>query len=123
MVVRVFRDGAAKDLATKLAEAPSEEQASSAAGPLGLSLQTLTPKLAESLGLPLETKGAAVSEVAAGSAAERAGLQPGDVILDVDRKPVLSADDAIGALRSERGGDHLLRVRGRDGVRFVTLGG
>jgi serine protease Do len=123
VTVTVFRDGATKDLATKLGEAPSDEDASATAGPLGLSLQTLTPKLAESLGLPSETKGAAVAEVAPGSVAERAGLEPGDVILDVDRKPVRSADEAVDTLRSGRRGDHLLRVRGRNGVRFVTLGG
>jgi serine protease Do len=121
--VTVFRDGATKDFATKLAEAPSDEQASASAGPLGLSLQTLTPKLAESLGVSAATKGAAVVEVTPGSAAERAGLEPGDVILDVDRKPVHSAEDAVNALRSGRATQHLLRVHGRTGVRFVTVGG
>jgi len=123
VTVTVFRDGATKDLATKLAEAPSDDDVSATAGPLGLSLQTLTPKLAESLGLPSGAKGAAVAEVAPGSAAERAGLEPGDVILDVDRKPVHSADDVVDALSSGRRGDHLLRVHGRKGVRFLSLGG
>jgi serine protease Do len=120
--VTVFRDGAVKELAATLAEAPSDGEPSAATGPLGLSLQTLTPKLAESLGLPGDTKGAVVAEVMPGSLAERAGLEPGDVILDVDRRPVRSADDAVSALRSGRG-QHLLRVLGPNGVRFITLGG
>ena len=120
--VTVFRDGATRDFGAKLGEAPDDQEELAAAGPLGLSLQTLTPSLAESLGLPRDSKGAAIAEVAPGSAADRAGLQAGDVILEVDRKPVRSADEASAALRSKQDRGHLLRVRGEAGVRFVTIG-
>ena len=54
--------------------------------------------------------------------AERAGLKPGDVIVEVDRRAVTTADEAIEALRSaaQKNG-HLLRVRGPSGTRFVTI--
>ena len=65
-------------------------------GKLGLALQTLTPDVAASLGIERGTKGAVITDVVAGSPAEQAGLRPGDVIVEVDRRPVASADEAVG---------------------------
>jgi Do/DeqQ family serine protease len=54
---------------------------------LGASLQTVTPDLAESLGLATPS-GALVAKVHAKGPAAKAGLQPGDVVVSVDDKPV-----------------------------------
>lgn len=61
-------------------------------GRLGIAIQELTPQLAESLGLE-RIQGALIAGVEPGSAAERAGLLPGDVVLRVDGDDVLSASD------------------------------
>jgi S1-C subfamily serine protease len=53
----------------------------------GASLQPVTPDIADSLGLDRPT-GALIKEVHAKGPAARAGLQPGDVVLSVDGKPV-----------------------------------
>jgi serine protease Do len=90
-------------------------------GKIGLGLQTLTPEIAGSLGLPGGTKGAVITEVAPGSPAEKAGLKEGEVIVEVDRRPVGSVDDAVAALRGPRANGHLVRVRGAAGARFVTI--
>jgi serine protease Do len=120
--LQVWRDGAGRSFRATLTEAPSEDSAAPTdAGPLGLALQTLTPSLAESLGVPRETKGTVIAEVQAGSPAEQAGLQAGEVIVEVDRKPVATADQAAAALKEKRPGGHLLRVRGPQGSRFVNL--
>jgi S1-C subfamily serine protease len=58
-------------------------------------MTNLTPKLAEKLKTG-STEGALVSDVLSGSPAERAGLQPGDVIRQFDGRPVKD----INALRS-----------------------
>ena len=50
-------------------------------------------------------------------------MREGDVILEIDRQPVTSADQAATALAMPRSGGHLLRVRGPAGIRFITLGG
>ena len=90
---------------------------------LGMALQTLTPPLAQSMGLDRNTRGAVVAEVAPGGPAAAAGVREGDVILEIDRQPVTSAEQASAALALPRSGGHLLRVRGPAGIRFITLGG
>jgi serine protease Do/serine protease DegQ len=59
-------------------------------GVLGVNIQTLTPDIAESMGLA-NTQGALVSQVVEGSAAEKAGIKAGDVITAINGKPVKDA--------------------------------
>lgn len=66
-------------------------------------------------------KGAVVTEVQAGSPAARAGLVPGDVIVEIDRKPVASAAEAAAMLREGGQKQRLLRVTSSRGSRFVTV--
>ncbi|HET6223258.1 MAG TPA: Do family serine endopeptidase [Dongiaceae bacterium] len=61
-------------------------------GRLGVQVQDVTPDLAEAMRLTVDG-GAVVSQVEAGSAAKRAGIQAGDVILAVDGQPVRGASD------------------------------
>jgi len=125
VLLHYLRDGRAAETQVALGELPDEDARQAAdgqQGKLGMALQTLTPDVAASLGLGGNTKGAVITDVLAGSAAEQAGLHPGDVIVEVDRRPVASADDAVGALRgSPRPGGHLLRIRSGSGTRFVTI--
>ena len=70
-------------------------------GVLGVNIQTLSPDIAESLGLG-NTQGALVSQVIDGSAAEKAGIKAGDVVTAVNGKPVKDAAalrNSIGLLR------------------------
>jgi len=48
-------------------------------------------------------------------------VQEGDVIVEVDRKPVGSADDAVKLLQSDQAGGHLLRIKRRDGALFIVV--
>ncbi|HEX9021514.1 MAG TPA: Do family serine endopeptidase [Nitrospirota bacterium] len=57
-------------------------------GWLGVSAQTVTPELAEALGLA-EPVGALVNRVEKGGPAAKAGLQHGDVIVELDGKKIL----------------------------------
>lgn len=65
-------------------------------GWLGITIQDLTPELTRSFGLST-VSGALVSDVFKGSPAEKAGLRRGDVIIDIDGKPVKN----VSALRNQ----------------------
>jgi serine protease Do len=88
---------------------------------IGLGMQTLTPEVARLLGIDAATKGAVITEVTPGSRAAKAGLRAEDVIVEVDRKPIASSDEAVAALKENPKGGHLLRVRRGGAARFVTI--
>lgn len=83
----------------------------------GLSVQTLTPELAQRLGYEGEGK-VVIRGVAPGSPAARAGLTQGDVIVEADKSPVRSTSDLSAALKD---GQALLRVDRRGGSLFIAL--
>jgi serine protease Do len=126
VTLRYLREGKQAESQVVLGELPDEDRQNAEAGGLapgkiGLGLQTLTPDVASSLGLDRGTRGAVITEVLPGSPAAEAGLRPGDVIVEVDRKPVGSSDDAVNGLRAPQKSGHLLRIRGAGGTRFVTV--
>jgi serine protease Do len=88
---------------------------------LGLSMQTLTPDMARLLGVEGATKGAVVTEVMPGSRAAKAGLRAEDVIVEVNRKPVTTAEDAINALKENPKGGNLLRIRRGGNARLIPI--
>ena len=72
-------------------------------GMLGVTISDLTPDMIEGLGLDIE-RGAVVQEVVAGSPAERAGLQPGDIIVEFGGQAIDGSADlrnTVGLVRAE----------------------
>ncbi|MGE7139317.1 Do family serine endopeptidase [Luteibacter sp. NPDC031894] len=65
-------------------------------GNLGVEVQDITPRIAKALGLK-DTNGAVVTRINEDSPAEGAGLQPGDVLIAVNGKPVRAAQDLRNA--------------------------
>jgi serine protease Do len=124
--VKVWRNGKEMSLKVTTAELPGEratpkQVADPRGGKLGLALDSLTPDLSERLGLGRGTKGAVVKSVRPGSAAAEAGLREGDAILEIDRAPVTSAEDAAQRLASARPAGHLVQVRRGDASVFIVL--
>ncbi len=83
-------------------------------GQLGVSMYTVTPDIAHSLGLT-SAVGALVSQVVEGSAADKAGLRVGDVITSVNSQPVKSNSELRNAIGLLRVGDRMDIGLMRDG--------
>jgi serine protease Do len=87
----------------------------------GVSVQTLTPEMARLLRMAPGIRGSVVSGVDPDSPAAKAGLLIEDVIVEIDRKPVTSAGEAVNALRESSTTGHILRIRRGDMYRFITI--
>jgi serine protease Do len=106
--------------AERTASAPSERGSKGAAG-LGLTVQPVTPEIARQLELKNPT-GVVVSRVEPSSPADAAGLQRGDVIVEIDKKPVKSMQD-FERLTSQLGGKQvLMRVEREGSALYVAMG-
>lgn len=89
-------------------------------GQLGIAAQDLTPAIAEALNAR-RTRGAVIAEVRADSAAAAAGIQPGDIVIAADGRPINSAADLRNAIGLVRVGDALRLTTLREGrERTVT---
>ena len=99
------------------AQERSGQSPRAAASDLGLELEPLTTKLAARLGYSGK-QGAIVAGVQRGSAAERAGLRSGDLVLEADRKPVQAPADVAAALGD---GKALLRIQRGTDTSYVVL--
>jgi len=88
----------------------------------GLTLNALTADLARRLRLPTDTEGVLVSEVEPGSSAQRAGVSRGDIILQINRRPVRSPQEARRALDAVGSGSTAFLLILRNGQQtFVTV--
>jgi serine protease Do len=75
-------------------------------GWIGVALQNLNKPLADRLGLP-DARGALIAEVMPDSPAERAGLRPGDVIVQWDDKPIDNSNDLRIAVAQTKPGSNV----------------
>jgi serine protease Do len=126
--VKVLREGSPQTLSVKLANFPNEENVASngergqESALEGVSVDNVTPQLAERLGLEADVKGVVVTRVNPNSAAADAGLSTGDVIQEVDRKPVNSTGEFRTAINGvKQGAPVMLLVQGRQGSHFVVI--
>ncbi len=83
-------------------------------GWLGVEIQELTPQLAESFGIKGE-KGIIIAGVLRNGPADKAGLQPGDIITELNGKPIESAHTALNAIAQTAPGQELNVVGLRNG--------
>jgi len=101
--LKIFRDGKTRDVAVTLDEL-SEKEAAAAAGEAvsaamqGVQVENLTPEIGRELGLSPTANGVVVTSVDASSPAAAADLRRGDVIEEVNRKPVRDVEQYRQAL-------------------------
>ncbi len=121
----ILRDGKKEALTAKLSERPAKIQTAKG-GPetlekLGLSVQNLTDDLAGQYGYEGLT-GVIVTQVESGSIAELAGIEPGALIMEVNRKPVENVKAFKQAIEDAAKEDSvLLRIRQGQASIFVVL--
>jgi serine protease Do len=126
----VFRNGREFPSNVKLTEMPKEESGSSPAAPApqppasvleGISVSELTPQLAGDLGVARSTRGVVVTKVASDSPADDAGLEKGDVIMEVNRKPVATMSDFAKALHAAGNKPVLLLIDRQGTTMYITV--
>ena len=77
-------------------------------GKIGIEIGNLTTEARQQFNVPEQVHGVLVQNVRSGSPADDAGLQPGDVILEVNRKPSESASQFASAVHQDKDGKELL---------------
>lgn len=132
----VVRDGKTQKLSVTTAERPAniaranrdgrysgpEDLAKNDEGVLnGVAVDDLTPQMRQQLKLPDRLKGAVIANVEPDSAAAKAGLHAGDVILEINKQPVTSAQDAVDLSTKAEGKKTLLRLYSRGNTIFVVV--
>ena len=134
VMLKILRKGKAKSIKVSLESHPQNQAletpqgslkpGATQAAQLGFGLMDYTEALKKNLeielGLPSLTESRPViTSVTNGSIAHRAGLYPGDIILDINQRPVYKVNTAIKYLKKPRA--HILRILRRNQVELIYL--
>ncbi len=126
--LRVMREGQEKELTVTVGEQPDAsevakvDQAESDTALAGIAVQNLDRDLAQELGLRGKATGVVVVNVEPESPAERAGVTAGDVIVEINRKPIASVrefEKAASSLKKQQ--DILLLINRRGASLFLSV--
>jgi serine protease Do len=130
----VLRDGETEKIELQVGNQPSDRRVAGASrnrssrstveeeGALnGVAVADLDPRARREFDIPSRLRGALITEVAPDSAAAKAGLQPGEVITEINREPVASAEDAIKLTEETSSKKTLVRVWNPRGIRYVVV--
>jgi len=122
ITMKILRDKKEQTIAVKIGELPEDDpnqQLESRDEGVGLRVQRITPEAARRLGLA-STRGVLVVEVQPDSPADVAGLEPADVIREVNQRPITNVKDFERFIRQGRRGERILLLvqRGDNAVFF-----
>ena len=124
--LKILHNKQTREVPVTLGELPEKSEQSAAAegggGALeGVQVETLTPEIARQLGFSPLTKGVVITDIDPSSAAADAGLQRGDVIQEVNRKPVANAQEFRQALANANKESVLLLVNRGGTTSYVVI--
>ena len=131
ITITYVRDGQTAETKVKLGTASGDQTANNA-GRVGeipdtvgvlddVSIDELTAELREQLKVPVRTQGVLVTSVAPGGPSARAGLQPGDIILELDRRPARNVAEAIKLSEEIKGPKILVQLWREGRVRLLVV--
>jgi serine protease Do len=112
----IIRNGEEETLTVEIGEKPSSsltQDTSESGKDIGLKVREMSPTLARQMGFETE-KGLLITEVKEFSVAESAGLQRGDIIIEINREEVDALDDLDKILKASDPGDPLLMMIRRE---------
>ena len=123
IMLKIVREKLERIVSIRIGELPDEDgsqQVEVRDAELGLRVQRITPETSRRLALS-SVKGVLVLEVQSGSPADQVGIEPADVIREVNQKPVNNVKDFERAVRQGRRGDRILLLvqRGDNAVFFA----
>ena len=109
VTIKLLRNGKVLDRQVRVGEMDEKVEVAKAPShkSLGITVQNLTPEIAKGLGLKKET-GVVVTRVEPGSAAADAGIQTGDVIREVNRKPIKDVEEFSEKVEKAKGQNNVL---------------
>jgi serine protease Do len=122
---KVIRNGAEHALPLKVGTMPSETKAASgtkealSTGKIGVSVQNMNAQVAQQMGVPTSTSGVVIVDVQPESPASESGLRAGDIIQEVNRKPVKTIGEFKNAVSNSP--HSILLVINRDGHTIYTV--
>lgn len=127
--MQILRDGETKTIDVTVKQLPGIEKLADAnssnnsdTGTLnGVEVADLDPQAHQQFNVPGEVKGAVITQVQPGSAAAEAGLKSGDVIQEINRKPVKSAEDAVKLTEKSDDKRTLVRVWENGGSHYIVV--
>ena len=130
--VVVLRDKNKITLRVKVEKSPNEpagkegnpednEQPEASSAFLGMTVANLTSRVLQRFNLPPNTKGVLIVQIQDGSAAEEAGLQPGDVIMEINRISINNVDDFKKEVKAAKSHNVLLLINRQGSTIFVML--
>jgi serine protease Do len=105
----------------KVAKTDEESGTSQKEALAGVGVADLDQNTRAELDIPSQVQGAVITQVAPDSAAYQAGLRPGDVITELNRKPVKNAQDAIADTEKPVGNQTLVKVWTKNGSHYLTV--
>ncbi|MCG8567974.1 MAG: Do family serine endopeptidase [Desulfobacterales bacterium] len=107
--VVVVRDGKEKTFKVKLGKRPSDDGQALATGQVydtfGFKYKAMDPALANRLGYPKDTRGLVVVEIKQGSQADRSGVRAGDLLVEMNRQKITTAEEYAKLLNRIESGD------------------
>jgi len=123
--IKVLRDGKQKNFTVKVTERPETKELAEMKHEengkyFGMTVQEITPEIAEHLGLPNVT-GVIIAQVKRGGPADEAGIQTGDIIRQINRSKVSSLKEYRSVMSRAVSGDSVLVLIQRGKSKFFAV--